>query len=113
MPLWPSFAQVMDFAARSVRLNAPGVRMSGRGAPFLIPMPTPERAMAGCDAASILPCFARSAITAGGGGGEAGGGVSPRLDLALRGGGEAERDDEPVAGLALEGGRELVQRLLH
>src|SRR6266850_129968 len=66
MPLWPSFAQVMDFAERSVRLNAPGVRMSERGAPFLIPMPTPERAMAGRDAASILPCFARSSITAAG-----------------------------------------------
>src|SRR6267143_3533384 len=66
MPLWPSFAQVMDFAERSVRLNASGVRMSGRGAPFLIPMPTPERAMAARAPASTLLCFARSSIAAAG-----------------------------------------------
>src|SRR6266849_3365848 len=66
MPLWPSFAQVIDFAERSVRLSASGVPMSGRGAPFLIPMPTPERAMAARAPASSLPCFARSSITAAG-----------------------------------------------
>src|SRR5712691_10480054 len=65
-PLWPSFAQVMDFAERSMRLSASGVRMSGRRAPFLIPMPTPERAMAARAPASTLPCFARSSIPAAG-----------------------------------------------
>src|SRR5882672_4399631 len=66
MPLWPSFAQVMEFAERSVRLSARGVRMSGRRAPFLIPIPTPERAMAARPRASTLPCFARSLSTAAG-----------------------------------------------
>src|SRR6266852_6204667 len=66
MPLWPSFAQVMESAARSVRLSAPGVRMSGRRAPFLIPIPTPERAIAARARASILPCFARSLSPAAG-----------------------------------------------
>src|SRR5882672_10379703 len=64
MPLAPSFAQVIDFAASSVRLNAPGVPMSGRGPPFLMPMPTPERAIEARDAASTLPCLARSSIPA-------------------------------------------------
>ncbi len=47
-------------------MSAPGVRMSGRGAPFLMPMPTPERAMAARAPASTLPCFARSSIPAAG-----------------------------------------------
>src|SRR5882672_1331582 len=64
MPLWPSFAQVIDFAASSVRLSASDVPMSGRGPPFLMPMPTPERAMGAREAPSILPCFARSSIPA-------------------------------------------------
>src|SRR6267154_2093697 len=58
--------QFVDEDDAELRLYAPGVRMSGRGAPFLVPMPTPERAMAGRDAASILPCFARSSIPAAG-----------------------------------------------
>src|SRR5712691_7391979 len=62
MPLAPSFAQAIDFAERSVRLNASGVPMSGRGAPFLMPMPTPERAIEAREAASTLPCLARSSI---------------------------------------------------
>src|SRR6266704_3158121 len=66
MPLWPSFAHVMDFAERSVRLSASGVPMSGRGAPFLMPMPTPERAMAARAPASTLPCLIRSSIAAAG-----------------------------------------------
>src|SRR6267378_994067 len=60
MPLWPSFAQVMESAARSVRLSACSVRMSGRRAPFLIPIPTPERAIAARARGSTLPCFART-----------------------------------------------------
>src|SRR5258708_1315128 len=63
-PLAPSFAQEIDFAERSVRLSASGVPMSGRGAPFLMPMPTPERAIEAREAASTLPCFARSSIPA-------------------------------------------------
>src|SRR6267378_4937717 len=66
MPPWPSFAQVMDSAERSVRLSAPGVRMSGRRAPFLMPIPTPERAIAARPRASTLPCFARSLSPAAG-----------------------------------------------
>src|SRR2546427_3111061 len=66
MPLWPSFAQVMESAARSVRLNACAVRMSGRRAPFLMPIPTPERAIEARPRASTLPCFARSLSTAAG-----------------------------------------------
>src|SRR5437899_8302868 len=66
MPLWPSFAQVMESALRSVRLSACSVRMSGRRAPFLIPIPTPERAIAARPRASTLPCFARSLSTAAG-----------------------------------------------
>src|SRR6266700_3610126 len=66
MPLWPSFAQVMESAARRVRLSACSVRMSGRRAPFLIPIPTPERAIAARARASTLPCFARSLSTAAG-----------------------------------------------
>src|SRR5712691_9094131 len=62
MPLAPSFAQAIDFAESMVRLNASGVPMSGRGAPFLMPMPTPERAIEAREAASTLPCFARSSI---------------------------------------------------
>src|SRR6266581_422105 len=64
MPLAPSFAQEIDFAERSVRFSASGVPMSGRGAPFLMPMPTPERAIEAREAASTLPCFARSSIPA-------------------------------------------------
>src|ERR1041385_1055482 len=66
MPLWPSFAQVMESALRSVRLSACSVRMSGRRAPFLIPIPTPERAIAARPPASTLPCFARSLSPAAG-----------------------------------------------
>src|SRR6266513_5385862 len=66
MPLWPSFAQVMESAARRVRLSARAVRMSGRRAPCLIPIPTPERAIATRPRASTLPCFARSLSTAAG-----------------------------------------------
>src|SRR5881396_1257352 len=66
MPLWPSFAQVMESAARSVRLSARAVRMSGRRAPFLIPIPTPERAIEARARASTLPCFARSLSPAAG-----------------------------------------------
>src|SRR5438445_1928430 len=66
MPLWPSFAQVIGSAERSVRLSARGVRMSGRRAPFLIPIPTPERAIAARARASTLPCFARSLSAAAG-----------------------------------------------
>src|SRR6266446_8296499 len=66
MPLWPSFAQVIESAARSVRLSACGVRMSGRRAPFLIPIPTPERAIEARARASTLPCFARSLSPAAG-----------------------------------------------
>src|SRR6266699_2699740 len=62
MPLAPSFAQEIDFAASSVRFSASGVPMSGRGAPFLMPMPTPERAIEAREAASTLPCFTRSSI---------------------------------------------------
>src|SRR5258705_65528 len=62
MPLWPSFAQVIDFAESSVRLSASAEAMSGRGAPFLTPMPTPERAMEARESASTLPCLARSSI---------------------------------------------------
>src|SRR5882672_5068966 len=108
MPLWPSFAQVMDFAERSVRLSASGVRMSGRRAPFLIPMPTPERD--GGAGAGVHLALLREVVDRGGGKyGEVEG--FARFDLALQGGGEAEGDDELVPGLALEGGRELVQRL--
>src|SRR5712692_3353154 len=64
MPLWPSFAQEIDFAESSVRFSASAVLMSGRGAPFLMPMPTPERAIEAREAASTLPCFARSSIPA-------------------------------------------------
>src|SRR2546427_756493 len=66
MPLWPSFAQVMESALRSVRLSACSVRMSGRRAPFLIPIPTPERAIAARPRGSTLPCFARSLSPAAG-----------------------------------------------
>src|SRR5213592_3000809 len=66
MPLWPSFAQVMESAARSVRLSARSVRISGRRAPFLIPIPTPERAIEARPRASTLPCFARSLSPAAG-----------------------------------------------
>src|SRR5882762_2406150 len=66
MPLCPSFAQVMESAERSVRLSACGVRMSGRRAPFLIPIPTPERAIEARARASTLPCFARSLSPAAG-----------------------------------------------
>src|SRR5258707_4068686 len=66
MPLWASFAQVMESAARRVRLSACSVRMSGRRAPFLIPIPTPERAIAARARGSTLPCFARSLSPAAG-----------------------------------------------
>src|SRR5712691_1822463 len=63
-PLAPSFAQAIDFAESMVRLNASGVPMSGRGPPFLMPMPTPERAIEAREAASTLPCFTRSSMPA-------------------------------------------------
>src|SRR6266849_3826529 len=66
MPLWPSFAQVMESALRSVRLSACSVRMSGRRAPFLMPIPTPERAIEARARGSTLPCFARSLSPAAG-----------------------------------------------
>src|SRR5579864_7992629 len=64
MPLWPSFGQATDFAASSVFFSASGVEMSGRGAPCLMPTPTPERAMEAREAPSTLPCFARSSMPA-------------------------------------------------
>src|SRR5207248_57160 len=56
----------MESAARSVRLSARGVRMSGRRPPFMMPMPTLERAIGARAPASILPCLTRSSIAAAG-----------------------------------------------
>src|SRR5262249_44505694 len=64
-PLAPSLAYAIDFAFRSVRLNASLVPMSGFRAPLRTASASPDRATCARVSPEILPAAMRSSTTAG------------------------------------------------
>src|SRR6185369_3166356 len=64
-PLWPSLEWPTALAASSARLRLSGVLMSGLGAPFLTPRPTPALPKGAPVSAATLPWPTSSSISSG------------------------------------------------